>query len=86
MTDTGGITLKIEVRVHGHVQSLLPGGRSEYEFEISEPMNVSDFVEEHLEINPMVFASIVVDGKTVGRDYVVDDDAKILLVSPTAGG
>ncbi len=76
----------IHVRVHGHIASLLPEGKTEYEFELDEPMSVSAFLQEHLSINPLVFASIVVNGKAITRDFVLDDDCEILLVSPIAGG
>ncbi len=78
--------MRVKITVHGHVKSLLPSNESEFEFELSEPRDVSELIEEKLEINPMVFASIVIDGKSVERDHVVDEDCEILLVSPTAGG
>jgi len=78
--------MNVKITVHGHVTSLLPGNKKEYEVEISEPSNISDIIQENLEVNPMVFASIVVDGEAVKRDYVVEDDCEVVLVSPTAGG
>jgi len=78
--------LRVKITVHGHVKSLLSSDQSEYEFEICQPTDVSELIEKRLEINPMVFASIVIDGEAVRRDYVVDQDCEILLISPTAGG
>ena len=78
--------MRIKVRVHGHAVSLLPDKKTDYEFEIGEPVALADFLEEHLEINPDVFATFLIGGKSRAGDYLLDEDCEILLISPLAGG
>ncbi len=78
--------MRIKVRVHGHVVSLLPEKKAEYEFEISEPQPVAEFIEEKLEVNPQVFAAIVINGRSRAGDHLLEEDCEIVLISPLAGG
>ncbi|MFO8060151.1 MAG: hypothetical protein R6U70_05800 [Bacillota bacterium] len=74
------------MRVHGHVVSLLPEKKAEYEFEISEPVPVADLVQKRLGINPDVFATVLIDGKRRKKDHLLEEDCDIVLISPLAGG
>ncbi len=78
--------MRIKVRVHGHAVSLLPEKKTDYVFDIDEPVPLRDFLQEHLEINPDIFATFLIGGKSRAGDYLLDKDCEILLVSPLAGG
>ena len=78
--------MKVSIRLHGHVGALLDKDIDGIEVELDEPQTVSEVLKEQLGVNPMLFAAIVIDGKSRDRDYLIENDTEIMLVSPTAGG
>ncbi len=78
--------IKVKVKIHGHVRSLLHDKREDLEISLSRPTTVSDMIQKEMGVNPLIFASVVVNGKRQKRDFLIDADADILLVSPVAGG
>ncbi len=78
--------MKIKIRLHGHVAALLEQDIDGLEIESDNPLTVAELLEEQLDVNPMLFAAVVVDGQSRSTDYLLDDDAEVLLVSPAAGG
>lgn len=78
--------IKVRIRVHGHARTLMPGERDEFQLELQGPATVADMLRDHIGVNPMVFATVVVNGQRQPRDFLVEGDADILLMSPVAGG
>jgi len=72
--------------LHGHVAALLEQDIDGLEIQLQEPLTVAQLLQDHLDVDPMLFAAIVVDGKSRSRDYLLEGDAEVLLVSPAAGG
>ncbi|MFO7941878.1 MAG: hypothetical protein R6U92_04450 [Bacillota bacterium] len=76
----------IEAKVHGHVVSLMPDGKNQYRISLEEPVTIRQFLRDHIGVNPLIFAAVVVDGKTRHLDFVLEDDSELILISPAAGG
>ncbi len=78
--------IRVDVKVAGHVRDLMPDGRDMYRLELDKPLTVSEIIEHRVGSNPMLFASVVVNGQRRAKDYLVEEDAEIILLSPVAGG
>ncbi len=78
--------VRIRIKVHGHSVSLMPEKRDEFEVHLEEPTTIRSVLRDRVGVNPLIFGAVVVGGKTRHLDYVLEDDAEILLVSPVAGG
>ncbi|MFW5896965.1 MAG: hypothetical protein ACOCVQ_02630 [Bacillota bacterium] len=76
----------IDAKVHGHVVSLMPERQDRYRVSLEEPATIREVLRDHIGVNPLIFAAVVVDGKTRHLDYVLEDDSELILISPAAGG
>jgi len=78
--------MKVRIRVHGHIRSFLPGGKDEFLFVLDAPITLGQLIREYLKVDPMLFASMVVDGCSRRADHCIDRDTEVILLSPAAGG
>ncbi len=78
--------MKIVAKVHGHVVSLMPDRREVFEVDVDEPITIRQLLRDHIGVNPMIFAAVLVDGTTQHLDYTLESDSELLLISPVAGG
>ena len=74
-----------KLKIHGHVREYLPGGRGSFDVEFRPPATVRELLA-HAGINPDLVAVIFVDGAQRDKDFVVEGDSEIMLLSPVAGG
>ena len=78
--------MRVVITLHGDMPAILPQVPREQVVELREPQSIAAVIEKHLRLDPMVFASIVVNGSSRHPSYVLGEDAHVLLVLPMAGG
>ncbi|MCL6451068.1 MAG: hypothetical protein K6T75_07250 [Acetobacteraceae bacterium] len=77
--------MRVRVKVHGHVREFLPGQAQEVTLDLSGPATVAQIIER-LGVSPELFMYAFVDGQRRAREYRVERDAEVVLMSPAAGG
>lgn len=75
----------VRCRVFGHVREYLPGGRDAFEVEVEAPETIARVIAR-LGVDPQLFMAALVDGQRRDKDFVIDRDCELVLLSPAAGG
>lgn len=78
--------ITVEIQVSGHVKELMPDKKDHYRVQLSGPRTVSEILRDEVGVNPLLFAIVVVNGERKPKDYLIQEDSKVVLVSPVAGG
>ena len=80
------MTMRIVLTLHGDMPSMLPQLPREQIIDLREPLSIGTLIESRFGLDPMIFASIVVNGTRRHPSYQLTEDAHVLLVLPLAGG
>ncbi len=83
MAAPGGV--KLAIRVVGHAVEFFPGKKDHYDLELERPMSITGILDR-LRVGRALVMAAIVDGKRREFDYVPDDGAEVVLMTPPAGG
>lgn len=74
----------IRLKLVGHVCALLPPEKREMQLKLAEPITVGEVVDKSGLRG--LFTSILIEGRRVKENFILDRDREIILISPASGG
>jgi sulfur carrier protein ThiS len=77
--------LKLKVILSPNLKAILADKPTEMIVEIHEPLSIKELLFR-IGINPRVVLMVVVNGTVKNKNYQIEEDGKILLFGPLAGG
>lgn len=81
----GSAMLRIRVILSGSLRQIYKDIGPELVIDLEKPTTVRELLCK-LGINPLVVASVFVNGQCRSKDYLISVDEEIVLLGPLAGG
>ncbi|MDW7729748.1 MAG: MoaD/ThiS family protein [Bacillota bacterium] len=79
------MTLKVDVIVQGYLRELYPHLREKEEVISETPLTARQIISR-LGIKPETVLFVMQEGRIIDKDYLVESNTELVLVSPPAGG
>lgn len=77
--------IKVRVFLSGGLKEYYPTLAQEQMITLKEPLTLLELIER-IEINPKIILGAEIHGKLEGKEYLIEEDTELLLLSPMAGG
>ncbi len=79
------MSIKVGVIVQGYLRELYPHLGEREEVISDKPLTVREIIG-WLGIKPQTVLFVMIEDRIVNKDYLVESDTELVLVSPPAGG